>query len=142
MEDLQRAKACLEEENRTCVLCKNDIFYKSDSRGVAPLLQWLDAGIDGAGFSAADRVVGKATAFIYCLLGVRAVYARVMSKPAAQVLEKAGIAASWEDLTEGIQNRQKDGPCPMEAATRTIDNPREALIAIRTTLERLRSNGK
>ena len=141
MRDLQQAIQCLETENRTCVLCKGDIFYKSDSRGVAPLLQWLDSAIDAANFSAADRVVGKATAFLYCLLGVRAVYARVMSKPAAQVLEKAGIDASWETLVDGIQNRQQNGSCPMEAATRTIDEPREALAAIRSTLERLRSNG-
>ena len=72
----------------------------------------------------------------------RAVYARVMSRPAAQVLETAGIQASWETLVEGIQNRQNDGPCPMEAATRQIDDPEEALTAIRTTLERLRNNGK
>ena len=142
MTDLQRAVACLEAENRTCVLCKDGIFYKSDSRGVAPLLQWLDDGIDAADFSAADRVVGKATAFLYSLLGVRAVYARVMSKPAAQVLEKAGIAAHWGQLVEGIQNRQQNGPCPMEAATRHIDHKEAALTAIRQTLERLRANGK
>ena len=142
MEDLQLAKQCLRAENRTCVLCKDGTYYKSDSRGVAPLLQWLDEGIQASGFSAADRVVGKATAFLYCLLGVRAVYARVMSRPAAQVLETAGIQASWEALVEGIQNRQNDGPCPMEAATRQIDDPEEALTAIRTTLERLRNNGK
>ena len=141
MTDLQRAKVCLQEENRTCVLCGGDTYYKSDSRGVAPLLDWLDGGIRAEGFSAADRVVGKATAFLYCLLGVRAVYARVMSKPAAAVLEQAGIEAGWDMLVEGIQNRQQDGPCPMEAATREIADAEEALAAIRQTLERLR-NGK
>ena len=141
MSDLQRAKACLQEEDRTCVLWGGETCYKSDSRGVAPLLDWLDRGVRAEGFSAADRVVGKATAFLYCLLGVRAVYARVMSKPAAQVLKKAGIEASWDTLVEGIQNRQQDGPCPMEAATRDMEDPQEALAAIRRTLERLRGNG-
>ena len=69
-------------------------------------------------------------------------HARVMSEPAALVLQRAGIAAGWDALVEGIRNRQKDGPCPMEAATREIEDPNEALAAIRRTLERLRGNGK
>lgn len=142
MTDLQRAVACLEAENRTCVLCRGDSYHKSDSRGVAPLLRWLDQGVEAKGFSAADRVVGKATAFLYQLLGVRAVYARVMSRPALQVLEKAGIQASWGKLVEGIQNRQQDGPCPMEQATQNINDAAQALAAIRQTLERLQANGK
>lgn len=138
MTELARARQCLQQENHTCVLCRGTQFYKSDRRGVAPLLQWLDSGIDATGFCAADRVVGKATAFLYCLLGVSAVYAAVMSRPAAQVLESAGIAIEYDRLVEGILNRQKDGPCPMEAATRQLTQPRQALLAIRRTLQQLR----
>ena len=137
MADLAQAKKILIEEDCTCVLCGNGVVYKSHRRGVAPLLQLLDQGVDARGFSAADRVVGKATAFLYCLLGVKAVHARVMSCPAAKVLENAGVEATWQQLVEGIQNRQKDGPCPMEHATRNCKTPEEALTAIRETLERL-----
>ena len=134
----QLAKAILERENCTCVICGEGSVYKSDRRGVAPLLELLDNGTRVTGFSAADRVVGKATAFLYCLLGVKTVYAKVMSKPAAEVLTKMGIAYSWDTLVEGIQNRQKNGPCPMEHATRDCQTPEQALTAIRQTLENLR----
>lgn len=137
MEDLHRAKRILEEENCTCVLCRGQQVYQSHRRGVAPLLQLLDEGADMAGACAADRVVGKATAFLYCLLGVRSVYAHVMSRPAARVLEQGGVEASWGQLVDGIQNRKKDGPCPMEYATHNCTSADQALTAIRETLKRL-----
>ena len=141
MERLERAKQILENEGCTCVICGENGVYKSDRRGVAPLLELLDKGMDMTGASAADRVVGKATAFLYGLLGVKEVYARVMSKPAAAVLTALGIAHSWDQLVEGIENRQKNGPCPMEHATRDCQTPEEALVAIRQTLEALRRAG-
>ena len=137
--DLTKAKAVLEEQNCTCVLCREDRIYTSTRRGVAPLLGWLDAGTDLTGFSAADRVVGKATAYLYCLLGVKEVYARVISKPAVEVLRRYNIPAGYDTLVEGIENRQKTGPCPMEYATRNSTTPAEALAAVREALKHLTS---
>ena len=138
MTQWEKARAILEGENCTCVICGENKIYKSDRRGVAPLLHFLDEGLQVAGFSAADRVVGKATAYLYCLLGVKEVYARVMSKPAQAVLKDAGVAIAYDRLVEGIRNRQNDGPCPMEHATRDCDTAQKALEAIRQTLEQLR----
>lgn len=135
--DLKRACQTLAASDYTCVLCAGTRCYTSTQRGVAPLLQWLDGGTDLKGFSAADKVVGKAAAFLYCLLGVAAVHAPVMSKAALQVLTSHGIAASYDVLVDGIINRRKTGPCPMEAATREISDPTEALQAIRDTLRSL-----
>ena len=135
--DLALAKQLLTTEEHTCVLCRDDRIYTSTRRGVAPLLDWLNSGLDLRGFSAADRVIGKATAYLYCLLGVKEVFARVISRPATQVLENHGIPAHWDTLVEGIQNRQKTGPCPMEYATRNCTTPEEALTAVRETLKQL-----
>ena len=135
--DLQKARQLLDVGDYTCVLCRGSQLYTSTQRGVAPLLTWLDAGTSLQGFSAADRVVGKATAYLYCLLGVQQVYARVMSKPALEVLQQNRIAASWDTLVEGIENRQKTGPCPMEHATRHCTTAENALEAIHKTLQQL-----
>ena len=135
--DLQKARQLLDENNYTCVLCKDDIIHTSTHRGVAPLLNWLDTGTDLRGFSAADRVIGRATAFLYYLLGVKAVFARVMSRPALEILNQYGIPANWETLVDAIENRQKTGPCPMEHATRNSTTPEEALAAVRQTLLQL-----
>ncbi len=132
--DLHTAAELLSQGCFTCVLRREQQTVTSTQRGVAPLLRWLENGTDLSGFSAADKVVGKAAAFLYCLLGVREVYAPVMSKAALEVLTAHGIAAHWEILADGIINRSKTGPCPMEAATGAIQDPQAALEAIRQTL--------
>lgn len=134
---MEKARALLESGDCTCVLCKGDIVYASRERGVAPLMHYLEEGIDLTNFSAADKVVGKASALLYCLMGVREVYAQVMSKAAAQVLIRHGIAVLWSEQVPAIQNRAGDGPCPMEAATAGIDDPAQAPQAIRDALAKL-----
>ena len=135
--DLQKARQLLDAGDYTCVLHRSGVTHTSTRRGVAPLLHWLDEGTDLQGFSAADRVVGRATAYLYHLLGVKAVFARVMSRPALEVLTQYGIPASWDTLVDAIENRQKNGPCPMEFATRNCTNAEDALAAIREALAEL-----
>lgn len=135
---LEKACRIMQEEGCTCVLCAEDRVYKSSHRGVKPLLDLLDENVDVRQASAADKVVGKATAFLYCLLGVKEVYGCIMSQPAARVLEAHGISAIWQTLVEGIVNRAGDGPCPMENATRHAETPEAALAAVRRALEQLR----
>lgn len=137
--DLEQARLILTGENCTCVLCKKGNLYKSTQRGVKPLLEFLDSGADFSGFSAADKVVGKATAFLYCLLKVKVVYAPVMSVSALHILRLHHIHAEYETLTRAILNHKKDGFCPMETATREISDPSDALAAIRQTLEKLKA---
>ena len=132
--ETEKARAFLESGGYTCVVCRGDITYTATERGVKPLLSWLDGGTDLTGFCAADKVVGRATAFLYCLLGVEEVYAQVMSRPAAQVLEAHGIVVQVGQLVDGIINRRGTGPCPFEAAVMDIDDAEEALIAIRAKL--------
>ena len=129
--DLQNARALLDAGEYTCVLCRGDTVHTATERGVAPLLGWLDTGVALRHFSAADRVVGRATAYLYCLLGVDAVYSRVMSRPAAQVLEAGGIFWEAGTMVDGIINRRGDGPCPFEAAVMDAHDPQTALAAIR-----------
>lgn len=135
--DLENARAVLAAEGCTCVLCKGNVYYKSTRRGIAPLLGWLEEGVDVRGFSAADKVVGKATAFLYCLLGVSAVHANVVSDAAAEVLQQHNIPLTWGQRVPAIQNRSGDGLCPMELATRDVTDPADAPAAIRAALARL-----
>lgn len=136
-QNLQKALELLNSGDYTCVVCREDLVYTTSQRGVAPLLDWLDSGTDLKDFSAADRVVGRGAAFLYCLLGVREVYARVMSHPAAEVLQSHGISAQAEAFVAGIINRAGTGPCPFEAAVMDIQDPREALNAIRSKRRQL-----
>lgn len=135
--DLTNALALLDTGNYTCAVCREESTHTATERGVKPLLDWLDNGMDLRDFSAADRVVGRGAAFLYCLLGVKEVYARIMSRPAADVLTAHGIGCDAEKLVEGIINRKGTGPCPFEAAVMNITDATEALIAIRAKMAQM-----
>ena len=132
--DTEKALAALRQGGYTCVVCCSDTFHTATVRGVRPLLDWLDSDISLSGFCAADKVVGRAAAFLYCLLDVSEVYAHVMSRPAAEVLLAHGISVCADTFTDGIINRKGTGPCPFEAAVMDITDPDAALLTIRNKL--------
>ncbi len=135
--DLQRAIELLKKEDFTCVLCKESIVYTSRDRGIKPLLRWLDQGINTKRFSVADKVVGRGAAFLYVLLGIKELYAVVVSEAALEVLNVHHISVTYEKKVEFIANRSGTGVCPMEQATKGTSSPLEALEAIRQVLKEL-----
>ncbi|MBQ3064337.1 MAG: DUF1893 domain-containing protein [Clostridia bacterium] len=137
--NLVGAVALLQREGYTLVAAVADAVYTDRARGVAPLLALLDAGVSLAGGVAADRVVGRAAAYLYCLLGVSEIYALVVSDAALEVLEAGGVAVAYETRVPAIRNRAGDGFCPMESATRGLAPLAlgEALAVIRETKARL-----
>lgn len=136
---LEQAKSLLKEQNLTCAIVGNTTNYTSTQRGVAPLLACYHQKLAEPHCSAADKVVGRAAAFLYQLLEVDAVYAEIISRPALKVLENAGIQTEYGQLVDAIINRTGTGFCPMESAVLKINDPHEALIAIEETLKKLRA---
>ena len=135
--DLVKAKHLLQNENHTCVFVRDDIIYKSCERGVKPLLQMIDTKGTLDGFCAADKVVGKAAAFLYVLLRVKEIHAVIISQSALKVLQSYDIPVSYNTLTKAIRNRTNTGFCPMEQATLDITDPHEALETIKSTLRKI-----
>ncbi len=135
--NLLKAKEQLINGNFTCVLVKDSTVYTSHDRGVKPLLELIEKGIDLRSFSAADKVVGKATAFLYVLAEVKEVYAPVMSKSAKDILTKHGIKAFCDKSVDFIINRKGDGLCPMETAVKGIQDPQIAMTAVKEKLKAL-----
>lgn len=126
----EKARKILEDGGYTCVLTDGDTVYTSHLRGVKPLVQFLESGTVPPGFSAADKVVGRATAYLYVLLGVRVLYSQVISEPAISVLRSHGIEVQYGTLVPNIINRKGDGICPFEAAVMAINDPAVAYAAI------------
>lgn len=137
MSDLEQAIELLKAGGCSCVLFRDGTTYTSTKRGVAPLVEWLAGGTDIIGFSAADKIVGKAAALLFIMGGVKEVYAPVMSETAAEILAHHGIHAEYETLVRTIINRGGTGPCPMEQAVSGIDDPAEGLKAIQSTMAAL-----
>lgn len=128
--DFITAKEKLISGGYTCVLSRGENFYASSERGVKPLVELLKSGADFKDYCAADKVVGKATAFLYVLLRVKALYACVISKPALKVLKEYGVIVEYDNLVENIINRRGDGICPFEDAVAEVDNPKEAYVVV------------
>lgn len=133
---IEKARKLLDQGGYTCVVCGEDLTLTARERGVKPLADWLEEGRSLAGCWAADKVVGKATAYLYCLLKVRGVWARVMSRPALEVLRANGIEARYDELAEHIINRRGDGMCPFEQAVLDAADPTAAWTLIRQKLQK------
>ena len=136
-QDLEKAKNLLAEGNYTCVLCKGETIHTSYSRGVKPLLDLLTEKEDLQGFSAADKVVGKAAALLYALLGVSEVYAGIVSEVALIAFATHQITVFYDTLVPAIRNRTNTGFCPMEESVWYCDNPEEAVELIQAKLAAL-----
>lgn len=140
MNKLTYAKNKLRNENHTLVILADCNTIISDKSGIGPLLEASDA-VDGATeITAADRIVGKAAAMLYVLMGAKAVYAQVMSRPAKNLFDSFGIEYEYETITDNIINRKGDGLCPMEQAVEIINDPQSAKKAIIDKIEQLRNN--
>lgn len=135
--DLESCKAILQNENLTCVVQCGDRILKTADRGIKPFMQWIESGENLHGAVAADKVVGKAAAFLMEKAGISAVYAAVLSEPAEDVLKKAGIMYTYSHLVPRIQNRKGDGLCPMESAVMDTDDSDTAFSALKNKLENL-----
>lgn len=140
MTDLERAQSLL-SGGVTLALAKGERTHVSGKRGIAPLLEILEAGDSFRGFSAADLVVGRAAAFLYGLIGVKEVYAAAMSAGAEKIFAEYGIGAVCKVRTESIMNRAGTGPCPMEEAVAGISDPVEAYAALRAKAASLKRSG-
>lgn len=140
MNNFDEAKRILASGNYTCVAVSAADTYTSTLRGVKPLLDLIDSGKSLKDYSVADRVVGRAAAFLYVILKADEVYADVMSKGALEVFSEYGIRAEYGELTDRIINRAKTGMCPMESAVLGIDEPFAAADAVRKKLRTLIEN--
>lgn len=99
--------------------------YFSKERGVKPV---LDRFYDKEFFSDAivvDKVIGKASALLFCCLMPKHIHTFTISKSAKEVFENEKVSFSFEEETKFIINRAKTGMCPMENLTKDIFNPKE-----------------
>ena len=138
--DIEKAKKYIDEGYTLALVC-GEKSYLSRERGVKPLLEIIDTGADYSAFSAADKVVGRAGALLYILIGIKRLYAAVISRSALLVLTEGGISVSYGALVSRIKNRDGTGFCPMETATLGIESPTDALSAIKEALSALRKKG-
>ena len=137
MTDLEIAKSAL--TGHTICLCKDGKCLMSEKRGIAPMMGFIEEGVDLAGYSVADLVVGKAAAMLFVKCGIAAVYAKTLSQSGKEFLERHGIECHCDTLVERIINREGTDVCPMEKTVATCNDVEEAHKLIKNKLAELRA---
>lgn len=132
------AAELLKKGGFSCVATDGYEIITSKGRGIQPLLDMIDDGRDLSGYAVADKIVGRAAAFLFVRLNVSEVYAETASRPALRVLEEHSIPVFYDTLTDSIMNREGTGLCPMETAVLNIEDPIEAEARLRQTLAGLK----
>jgi hypothetical protein len=134
---VNRYLAELEESGMNLlVFSGGKVVYSSDERGIMPLVDAIDViGGEGIGdLITADRIVGKAAAFLNVYLGAREVHAMLISAGAKGLLLERGIPFEFREETDAI--KMKDGVifCPFERMVRDVSDPVEAYARIKAKL--------
>lgn len=129
MIDFLKAKKLLIDDI-TLVLVKGDQVITSEKRGISFLLSLANEN-KYQGYSAADKIVGKAAAFLYVIMQVENVYGETITKRAVEILRQANINVEYKILTENIINRTNTGLCPMELIVLNIEDKEEAFMALK-----------
>ncbi len=137
MDDLDKAKKELVENGYTCVLCKENEIFCSDKRGVKPLVEFIESGKNFSGFSAADKTIGAGAAHIYVLLGIKKVWAKVISRDGENIFKENNICVAYEKKVPYIINRTGDDRCPIEKCVQDVSDSKEAFELIKKTLANL-----
>ena len=100
--DLTRAAKLVLEKGYSCALCSGQNLYTSYRRGVIPLIHFLSEDIYFKDAYAADKVIGKASALLLVLAGVKSAYAPVMSESGLYILSYYGVLASCDICVPAI----------------------------------------
>ena len=139
---IDTAKQKLIDGGYTCVVLIDGLEYTSYDRGVKPLISLLQSARSVSGAFAADKCVGAGAAHLYVLLGVRAVWANVISESAIEVLKNNRIRVCYDRSVPYIINRRGDGMCPIEGAVLGAKTSEEAYDLIISALKQLEQSAK
>lgn len=139
---MEEAKKMIQDGKAECVLIKNDSIYGQErGYGVSPLLVMYDEHKEAMlNATLVDKVIGRAAAAIAICGKVKHVHGELMSEDAVEFLNNNGITTSYTSLVHRILNRKRDGLCPLEQSVEGIDNPANALVALRKRIESLQKN--
>lgn len=102
MKNLEKAKKLFENNNLTFALVSNDKTITSQKKGLQELI--LLAQNEDAFFewSICDKICGRAAAFLFVFMGLKEVHAKKMTKLAIQILDRAEIEFSYDELIDTV----------------------------------------
>lgn len=116
MDCLNLAKETMYNEDQKIVIVNNNnVIYKNDGFGIKPLYSaYMTIKDKMKDAYCADRVIGKAAAWIYQKADIKELYCDVITTRAKNLLTDSGIKLIFVEEVEFIENRDKTGMCPVE----------------------------
>jgi hypothetical protein len=130
-------KTLLEEYKYSCILMDNEkTVMTSFDKGVNPVYKYIKKnGVSPVPLIMGDKIVGKVVALLAIYVGVKYIYTKVISQGAIEILNFHNIKFDYEEIVPFINNRKKDGQCPMEASLTGMINPKEGFNIIDTFIK-------
>lgn len=135
---MERLIQILHEGGFSCVVLNGEMRTFSQ-RGVMDLYDLLTHEpefLNGA--LIADKVVGKGAAALIALGKVKELYADVISQPAYDLLQSAGLQVSYGQIVPQIMNRLGTGRCPVETLCSSAQSPEDCFPFIEQFVQKLR----
>lgn len=122
--NLNLAKETMYNENQKIVIVNdNKVIYKNDGFGIKPLYTaYMTIKDQMKGASCSDRVIGKAAAWIYREADIKELYCDVITTRAKNLLVDNGIKLVFIEEVDFIENREKNGMCPVELLAKDEDD--------------------
>lgn len=134
-QDLEHAQEEFEKRESAFVIVRNkEVLAESKEKGVAPFFNVVHS-VNVKGASLADKIVGKAVAFLCVYAGITSVYTPVASEPAVFVLRENRIYYEADKMIPMILNRDKNDQCPIERIVSACTTPEEAYLLLRKKFE-------
>jgi predicted secreted Zn-dependent protease len=133
MDDLEIAKQRLKNKELNLVFIKNsELVFETKKEGLAGFLQAIEE-CNGAlaATSVADKVIGKAAAFLCIYSKVKAAFAITLSQSGREILNTGNNYIEFEKLTSTILNLKKTDQCPFEKLVENITEPETAYKEIK-----------
>ncbi|MCX8189300.1 MAG: DUF1893 domain-containing protein [Nitrososphaeria archaeon] len=128
LNDLWIARTYLLKNNLSFVIVKNGkILYESSESGIKEILKAVKIYEKQFAESAlADKVVGKAVVLVSLKVGIKSIYAKVISEGALDLASKHNISILYDEIVNAIMNKNGTDICPFEKAVGSIDDPEKA----------------
>ncbi len=133
MVDKYNIKKLLNENQYSCVLLKDgNIIMTSFEKGIAPLYNYIKSynQLTGGYIHLGDKIIGRASAFLAIYLGVSYIYTDIISETSLDILKHYNIEVEYGHIVPYIENRKKDGQCPMEQSLEGILDVNEGIGTI------------
>ncbi len=141
--DLRFSKLRLRKDKLNLVIVKDGkVVFDTGAHGLSGFLLAIEkVGTELVDASVADRVVGRAAAFLCTYVKIASVFAVTISAVGLEVLRENGIYCEYKDLVPHILNSAQTDICPFEELVSGLRDPEEAYLKLKDQVGCLRSKG-